>query len=106
MKLNDTIHGFTVTRIRPAVSVAGNLIEMSHDRTGARLVWLDNGDENKVFSVNFKTPPTDDTGVFHIIEHSVLGGSEKYPVKDPFLYMIKSSMNTFLNAMTFPDKTM
>ena len=106
MNINDKIHGFTVTRIRPAGSVSGDLIEMSHDRTGAQLVWLDNGDENKVFSVNFKTPPTDDTGVFHIIEHSVLGGSEKYPVKDPFLYMVKSSMQTFLNAMTFPDKTM
>lgn len=106
MKINDSMHGFNVTRIRPAGSVAGELVEMEHVRTGARLVWLDNGDENKVFSVNFKTPPTDDTGVFHIIEHSVLGGSEKYPVKDPFLYMLKSSMNTFLNAMTFPDKTM
>ncbi len=106
MKINDTIHGFTVTRIRPAGRVAGNMVEMIHDRTGAQLVWLDDGDENKVFSVNFKTPPTDDTGVFHIIEHSVLGGSENYPVKDPFLYMLKSSMNTFLNAMTFPDKTM
>lgn len=106
MKINDNIHGFTVDRIRPAGSTAGDLIEMTHVKTGARLVWLDNGDENKVFSVNFKTPPTDDTGVFHIIEHSVLCGSEKYPVKDPFMYMLKSSMQTFLNAMTFPDKTM
>ena len=106
MKINDTIHGFTVTNIRPAGSIAGDLIEMTHNKTGARLAWLDNGDDNKVFSVSFKTPPTDDTGVFHILEHSVLGGSERYPVKEPFLYMLKSSMNTFLNAMTFSDKTM
>ena len=106
MRINDSMHGFIVTRIRPAGSVTGELIEMEHSRTGARLAWLDNGDENKLFSVSFKTPPSDDTGVFHILEHSVLGGSEKYPVKEPFLYMLKSSMNTFLNAMTFSDKTM
>ena len=106
MTINDSMHGFTVTRIRPAGSVVGDMIEMVHTKTGARLAWLDNGDENKLFSVAFKTPPTDDTGVFHILEHSVLGGSERYPVKEPFLYMLRSSMNTFLNAMTFSDKTM
>ena len=106
MEINDNIHGFTVTKIRKAESISGNLVEMTHEKSGAHLVWLDNGDENKLFSVAFKTPPTDDTGVFHILEHSVLGGSENYPVKDPFLYLLKSSMNTFLNAMTFPDKTM
>ena len=106
MKINDNIHGFTVDRIRPAGSTAGDLIEMTHVKTGARLVWLDNGDENKVFSVNFKTPPTDDTGVFHIIEHSVLCGSRKYPVKEPFVNLLKGSLQTFLNAFTFPDKTM
>ncbi|MDE5937348.1 MAG: insulinase family protein, partial [Ruminococcus sp.] len=79
---------------------------MHHEKTGAELAWLNSDEENKLFSVSFKTVPEDDTGVFHILEHSVLGGSENYPVKEPFLYMLKSSMNTFLNAMTFPDKTM
>ena len=106
MKINDSIHGFTVTRIQPVDIVSGELIEMSHEKSGARLAWLKTSDENKLFSVSFKTIPTDDTGVFHILEHSVLGGSERFPVKEPFLYMLKSSMNTFLNAMTFPDKTM
>lgn len=104
MKINDKLHGFTVTNIRQTTD--GRFIEMSHDKTAARLAWYDNGDENKLFSVSFKTVPYDNTGVFHILEHSVLGGSEKYPVKEPFLYLLKGSMNTFLNAMTFSDKTM
>ncbi|MDE6785102.1 MAG: insulinase family protein, partial [Ruminococcus sp.] len=98
------IHGFTVTKISNIDG--GELVQMIHDKTAARLAWLDNGEENKLFCVSFKTVPYDDTGVFHILEHSVLGGSEKYPVKEPFLYLLKGSMNTFLNAMTFPDKTM
>ena len=105
MNINDTIHGFSVTRIAPAPDCGSELIEMAHIKTGARLVWLKNSGENKLFSVAFKTPPTDDTGIFHILEHSVLGGSEKYPVKEPFLELMKGTMNTFLNAMTYPDKT-
>lgn len=104
MKKNDKIHGFTVTNVRQ--SGCGEFVEFSHDKTAARLAWLNNGEENKLFSVSFKTIPEDDTGVFHILEHSVLGGSKKYPVKEPFLYLLKGSMNTFLNAMTFSDKTM
>lgn len=104
MNKNDVIHGFRVTNIRQTED--GEFVEMSHDKTGARLAWMNNGDENKLFSVSFKTVPEDDTGVFHILEHSVLGGSERYKVKEPFLYLLKGSMNTFLNAMTFPDKTM
>ncbi len=77
-----------------------------HKKSGARVLILANDDENKVFSVSFKTPPSDDTGVPHIIEHSVLCGSEKFPIKDPFVELIKGSLNTFLNAMTFNDKTM
>lgn len=105
MKANDIIHGFSVTRTAPAPDCGSELIEMQHIKTGARLVWLKNSGENKLFSVAFKTPPTDDTGIFHILEHSVLGGSEKYPVKEPFLELMKGTMNTFLNAMTYPDKT-
>lgn len=104
MKENEKIHGFTVTKIDDIDG--GELVQMTHDKTAARLAWFNNREENKLFSISFKTVPYDDTGVFHILEHSVLGGSEKYPVKEPFLYLLKGSMNTFLNAMTFPDKTM
>ena len=99
------ISGFTVNRVRKNDELNGTLYEMSHDKTGAELCWLDNGEQNKLFSVAFKTLPEDSTGVFHILEHSVLCGSEKYPVKEPFVELLKSSMNTFLNAMTYPDKT-
>ena len=105
MFINDKMHGFTVTNIREVKEIGGRLVEMEHDATGARLVWADNGDENKLFSVGFRTLPEDSTGVFHILEHSVLCGSERYPVKEPFVELLKTSMNTFLNAMTFPDKT-
>ncbi len=76
-----------------------------HIATGAQLLSLENDDENKVFSINFRTPWDDSTGVAHIMEHSVLCGSQKYPVKEPFVELLKGSLNTFLNAFTFPDKT-
>ncbi len=76
-----------------------------HKKTGAEVLSLANDDENKVFGITFRTPPEDSTGVAHILEHSVLCGSRKYPVKKPFVELIKGSLNTFLNAMTFPDKT-
>ncbi|AIF51186.1 insulinase family protein [Pelosinus sp. UFO1] len=77
-----------------------------HEKSGARLLYLQNDDDNKVFSITFRTPPEDSTGVAHIIEHSVLCGSRKFPLKEPFVELIKGSLNTYLNAMTFPDKTM
>ncbi len=76
-----------------------------HRKTGARLLSVINDDENKVFSINFRTTPKDSTGVPHILEHSVLNGSEKYPVKEPFVELLKGSLATFVNAMTYPDKT-
>ena len=76
-----------------------------HKKSGARLALISNDDDNKVFYIGFKTPPTDETGVPHIIEHSVLCGSEKFPLKDPFIELVKGSLNTFLNAMTYPEKT-
>jgi Zn-dependent M16 (insulinase) family peptidase len=76
-----------------------------HKRTGARLLSVINDDENKVFGMNFRTTPKDSTGVAHILEHSVLNGSEKYPVKEPFVELLKGSLATFVNAFTFPDKT-
>lgn len=78
---------------------------LEHIKTGARIFLLSNDDDNKVFCIGFRTPPKDSTGVAHILEHSVLCGSEKFPVKDPFVELVKGSLNTFLNAMTYPDKT-
>ena len=106
MKEHDKLHGFTVTRVREIAEIEGSLVEMVHDKTGARLVWADNGEENKLFSVGFRTLPEDSTGVFHILEHSVLCGSDKFPVREPFVELLKTSMNTFLNAMTYSDKTL
>ncbi len=80
-------------------------MRLSHRKSGA-VFYLANDDANKAFSIAFKTPPADDTGVFHVLEHSVLCGSDKFPVKEPFVDLLKSSMQTFLNAMTFPDKTL
>ena len=78
---------------------------LKHKKSGARVAIISNDDDNKVFSIGFKTPPDNDTGIQHIIEHSTLCGSRKYPVKDPFVELCKGSLNTFLNAMTYPDKT-
>lgn len=77
-----------------------------HKKSGARLYHVENDDDNKVFSISFRTPPEDSTGLPHILEHSVLCGSRKFPSKEPFVELVKGSLNTFLNAMTFPDKTM
>ena len=76
-----------------------------HKKTKARICFISNDDDNKVFYIGFRTPPKDSTGVAHIVEHTVLCGSDKYPVKDPFVELVKGSLNTFLNAMTYPDKT-
>lgn len=81
-------------------------IVLRHKKSGARVCVLSNDDENKLFCAAFKTPPTNSTGVPHIIEHSVLNGSKNFPSRDPFMQLVKSSLNTFLNAMTYPDKTL
>lgn len=96
---------FALTRVRTIHEMKGRLWEMEHPKSGAKLVWLDRPEENMTFAIGFRTIPTDSTGVFHILEHSVLGGSDQYPVKEPFVELLKSSLKTFLNAMTFPDKT-
>lgn len=80
--------------------------QLRHKKTKAKILLLSNDDDNKVFNIVFRTPVSNDTGVPHIIEHTVLCGSEKYPLKDPFMELVKGSLNTFLNAMTYPDKTM
>ena len=105
MQVQNFIHGFRVIRARPVRELHATLWEMTHEKTGAELVWLERKEENKAFAIAFKTLPEDSTGVFHIIEHSVLCGSDRYPVKEPFVELLKSSLQTFLNAFTYPDKT-
>ena len=106
LSVGSTHHGFVVERAETLPEITGCAYVLRHSATGARALWLACADDNKAFSIAFKTPPADDTGVFHIIEHSVLCGSERFPVKEPFVHLLKSSMQTFLNALTFPDKTM
>ena len=79
---------------------------LRHKKSGARIMLIPAEDDNKVFNIAFRTPPCDSTGVAHIVEHTVLCGSREFPVKDPFVELVKGSFNTFLNAMTYPDKTM
>ena len=99
------IHGFELIREQEIPELKTKAFFYKHDRTGAELLSLVNDDENKVFGITFRTPPKDSTGVPHILEHSVLCGSRKYPVKEPFVELLKGSLQTFLNAMTYPDKT-
>lgn len=106
MQKNDIIHGFRVEYAQELSEIGATLWRMTYEKNGADLIWLERKDDNKTFAITFKTIPSDDTGVFHILEHSVLCGSDKYPMKEPFVELIKSSMATFLNALTFPDKTM
>ena len=104
--LGEIINGFRVKRVRKSKEIGGAFVEFVHEKTGASLAFTDNNEINKLFCIAFKTLPEDSTGVFHILEHSVLCGSGKYPVKEPFVDLMKSSMSTFLNAFTFQDKTM
>lgn len=105
-KLDILPAGFSVKRVREEKELGGRMVELVYDKTGTEICWIDNGCTNKLFSIAFKTLPENSTGVFHILEHSVLCGSEKYPVREPFVELMKSSMNTFLNALTYQDKTM
>ena len=105
LALGTELSGFTVTRREEILELDADAYVLHHTASGARLLYLACEDENKAFAIGFKTPPADSTGVFHILEHSVLCGSRRFPVKEPFVDLIKSSMQTFLNAMTYPDKT-
>lgn len=100
-----TLHGFDLTRDQQIPELQSRACLFRHQKTGAEVLSIENDDENKVFGVNFRTPPTDSTGLPHILEHSVLCGSRKYPLKEPFIELVKGSLKTFLNAMTYPDKT-
>src|SRR5688572_18446798 len=98
-------YGFELIRDETIEEINTRARLYRHTATGAQLLSLENDDENKVFGITFRTPPSDSTGVPHILEHSVLGGSQKYPLKEPFVELLKGSLKTFLNAMTYPDRT-
>ncbi|MBP3629533.1 MAG: insulinase family protein [Anaerotignum sp.] len=106
LKEKETYHGFTLNKIEEIRDIHSTAYLFFHEQSGARLLYLKSDDNNKVFNVAFKTPPSDDCGTPHILEHSVLCGSRKYEAKDPFNELAKGSLNTFLNAMTYADKTM
>ena len=102
----DSVKNYTLISSQPLPEQDGTGYLLRHNKSGARVLLVDCSDDNKVFCIGFRTPPTNSKGIQHIIEHTVLCGSKKYPVKDPFVELCKSSLNTFLNAMTYPDKTM
>ena len=104
--MKNTCQGYRLIEDREIEELKGRGTVYEHIKTGAKVFVIKNNDKNKVFSIAFRTTPKDSTGVAHIMEHSVLCGSAKYPLKDPFIELAKGSLNTFLNAMTFPDKTM
>ncbi len=108
MKWNDgdMVHGFRVNRMSYIEEVNADAYLMEHVKSGARLLYLDSDDDNKVFYICFRTTPDNSKGTPHIMEHSTLCGSRKYPLKEPFVELAKGSLNTFLNAITWPDKTM
>ena len=101
----EQLQAYTILEKRQIKDIHAVGYLLKHNKTGARVALLSNDDENKVFYIGFRTPPGDSTGVAHIVEHTVLCGSDKFPVKDPFIELAKGSLNTFLNAMTYPDKT-
>ena len=105
MKKIEELNAYEVIEKRQIDDIGSMSWLLQHKKSGARIALLSNDDDNKVFYIGFRTPPTDSTGVPHIIEHTVLCGSKEFPVKDPFVELVKGSLNTFLNAMTYSDKT-
>ncbi len=105
MRVGETLHGFRIERITPVPEIRTTAYEAIHLPTGAQVLHLHRDDRENLYAITFRTPPQDSTGVAHILEHSVLAGSEKYPVRDAFMELMKGSMNTFLNAFTAPDFT-
>ena len=101
----ESLKAYSIVEKKELPEVKGIGYVLTHNKTKARVLIIENEDNNKVFNIGFRTPPSDDTGVPHIMEHSVLCGSKKFPVKDPFVELCKGSLNTFLNAMTYSDKT-
>ena len=105
LKPSSHAHGFIVERVEEIPEIRSRAVILTHEKTGARLLHLWNEAPNNLSAIAFRTPVHDNTGVPHILEHSVLCGSRKFPMKDPFQELLKGSLQTFLNAMTYPDKT-
>ena len=105
MKIND-LKAYEIIKEAEINDLNSYSYLLKHKKTGAKIALLSNEDDNKVFYIGFRTPPKNSTGVAHILEHSVLCGSKEFPIKDPFVELVKGSLNTFLNAMTYPDKTL
>ena len=105
LQAGDSVFGFRVLRVEPIPEIRVTVYEVEHEKTGAKLLHLHCADTENLFSVGFRTPPEDSTGVPHILEHSVLAGSARYPVKDAFNELVKGTLQTFINAFTYPDKT-
>ncbi|MGN1398696.1 MAG: insulinase family protein [Erysipelotrichaceae bacterium] len=105
MQTNQIYHGFKLVEMIEVAELKATAFYFVYEKTKTPLFYLQRDDDNKSFAIGFKTVPTDSTGVFHILEHSVLNGSKKYPLKEPFVDLLKGSLQTFLNAMTYPDKT-
>jgi Zn-dependent M16 (insulinase) family peptidase len=105
LKAGDMLFGFRVLRVERIADLRVTAYEIEHERTGAKLLHLHSTDKENLFSIGFRTPPKDSTGVPHILEHSVLAGSEKYPLKDAFNELVRGTLQTFINAFTYPDKT-
>jgi hypothetical protein len=105
LKPGQGLHGFRVLRIEQIPDIRVTAYEMEHESTGAKVIHLHSDDRENLYSIGFRTPPRDSTGCAHILEHSVLAGSEKYPLKDAFNELAKGTLQTFINAFTYPDKT-
>ncbi len=105
LNIDEIYHGFRLIANERVDEIQSDALTFVHETTKAQVIVLPNEDDNKSFIISFRTPPSDDTGVAHILEHSVLNGSQKYPVKEPFAELLKCSLYTFLNAMTYPDRT-
>lgn len=105
-EINRVYSGFKLLEEKNISDISSTARLFYHEKSGAKLISIENSDDNKVFSISFKTLPDNSTGVFHILEHSVLCGSRKFPSKEPFVELVKGSLNTYLNAATYPDKTM
>ncbi|MDP8237327.1 MAG: hypothetical protein P9M08_13175, partial [Candidatus Erginobacter occultus] len=106
LAVGKIIHGFRINRVTPLPELRLVAYGAEHIQSGARLLHLHGGDPENLFAIGFRTPPPDDSGLPHILEHTVLCGSRRYPVKDPFVELLRTSLATFLNAMTYPDRTL
>ncbi len=105
LRAGEMLHGFKVLRVETLPGVRITAYEIEHEKTGAKVLHLHGADRENLYAIGFRTPPTDSTGLPHILEHSVLAGSEKYPLKDVFKELMRSTLQTFINAFTYPDKT-